>query len=105
MDIYTIGVWRVREGKESEFVEAWKLLGEHFRNLAHPPGPGTLVQSVEDPQQLYSFGPWRSLDDILEMRAHPGTPEALAELAELCEVAKPGVFRVVARVEGRMETD
>lgn len=99
MDAYTLGVWRVKDGKESEFVEAWKLLGDAFRSLPHPPGPGTLVQSVDDPRLFYSFGPWSSLEDIAEMRAHPGTPEALARLAALCDEAKPGTYRVVARAE------
>jgi hypothetical protein len=105
MDFYTLGVWRVREGKESEFVEAWRRLGDYFSNLPNPPGPGTLVQSVDDPRQFYSFGPWGSFDDIVEMRADPDTPGALARLAALCEEAKPGTFRVVARVEGRSQAD
>ncbi|MDP9342000.1 MAG: antibiotic biosynthesis monooxygenase [Actinomycetota bacterium] len=103
MEVYTLGVWRVREGKESEFVEAWRRLGGYFRNLPNPPGPGTLVQSVDDPRLFYSFGPWRSLDDIAMMRSAPDTPGALARLAALCDEAKPGTFRVVARVEGGLE--
>ena len=38
MEVYTLGVWRVMAGKESEFVEAWKALGDRFRSLHHPPG-------------------------------------------------------------------
>lgn len=95
-EVYTLGVWRVKDGKQSEFVETWKGLGDHFRSLPHPPGKGTLLQSLEDPQQFYSFGPWRSLDDIEEMRNHPDTPKAIGSLTELCEEARPGAFRVVA---------
>ena len=105
MEVYTLGVWRVIAGKESEFVEAWKELGDRFGILPHPPGPGTLIQSVEDPQQLYSFGPWRSLDDIQEMRGNSDAAEGVARLADLCEVAKPGTFRVVARADSEMESD
>ena len=105
MEVYTLGVWQVRAGSESEFVEAWKALGERFRSLPHPPGPGTLIQSVDDPQQFYSFGPWRSLDDIQEMRGNSDAVEGLARLADLCEVAKPGTFRVVARADSEMESD
>jgi len=105
MEVYTLGVWQVRAGSESEFVEAWKALGERFRSLPHPPGPGTLIQSVDDPQQFYSFGPWRGLDDIKDMRGNPDAVEGLARLADLCEVAKPGTFRVVARADSEMESD
>lgn len=95
-DVYTLGVWRVKQGKQSEFIEAWKEVGLHFRSLPHPPGEGTLVQSVEDPEQFYSFGPWGSLDDIQAMRSHADTPEVLGKLVALCDEAKPGTFRVVA---------
>ncbi len=105
MEVYTLGVWRVREGNESEFVEAWRRLGEYFRGLPAPPGPGTLIQSLDDPRLFYSFGPWRSLDDIKKMRADPDTPGALARLAALCDQATPGTFRVVARVEGPRDAD
>jgi heme-degrading monooxygenase HmoA len=94
-EIYTLGVWRVKEGKQSEFVEAWKGLGRHFRSLPHPPGEGTLLQSLDDPQQFYSFGPWRTLDDIHAMRGDPGTPKQIGKLMDLCEEGRPGTFRVV----------
>lgn len=95
-DVYTLGVWRVKNGKQAEFVEAWKGLGRYFRSLAHPPGEGTLVQSLDEPQLFYSFGPWRSLEDVQEMRSHPDTPGEIAKLTELCEEARPGAYRVVA---------
>lgn len=97
-DIYTLGVWKVKSGKQDAFVEAWKELGSFFYSLPSPPGPGTLVQSVEDPAQFYSFGPWRSIEDIQAMRANPQAPEMIGKLAALCDVATPGAFRVVARV-------
>ena len=56
------------------------------------------MQSVEDPQQFYSFGAWESEQDIAAMRADPRTPQALGTLMAVCEEARPGTFRVVARV-------
>lgn len=94
--VYTLGAWRVRDGKQGEFVEAWKALGWYFRSLPQPPGEGTLVQSVDDPQQFYSFGPWRTHDDIQAMRSRPETPGEIGKLMELCEEGRPGTFRVVA---------
>jgi hypothetical protein len=97
---YTLGLWRIKEEgreEEEEFVKAWKGdLADFFSNLANPPGPGTLIRSVEDPQLYYSFGPWRNLDDIQEMRSEPRTPEMIGKLTALCEEAKPGTFQVVA---------
>jgi hypothetical protein len=71
---YTLALWRVKEGREVEFVEAWKGLSDYFLDLPNPPGTGTLIRSAEDPRLFYSFGPWRSLEDIQRMRSdpHPG---------------------------------
>lgn len=95
-EVYTLGIWRVKDGKQREFVEAWKALGSYFRHLPHPPGVGTLLQSIDEPHQFYSFGPWRSLDDVEEMRSHPDTAKEIGKLMELCEEGRPGTFRVVA---------
>lgn len=95
-EVYTLGVWRVKDGSQSEFIDAWKGLGDHFRSLPHPPGQGTLLQNLDEPQQFYSFGPWGTLDDIEEMRNHPDTPAEIGKLMDLCEEGRPGAFRVVA---------
>jgi heme-degrading monooxygenase HmoA len=92
---YTLALWHVKEGREAEFVQAWKSLSDYFLNLSNPPGTGTLVRSVEDPALFYSFGPWGSLEDIQRMRSDPRTPEMIGKLSALCEEAKPGTFRVV----------
>src|SRR5579862_5614444 len=69
----THGMWRVKPGKEAEFIEAWKALGAIFRALPNPPGPGQgiLIQNVADPLQFYSVGPWHSSEDLAAMRANP----------------------------------
>ena len=95
-EVYTLGVWRVKDGKQGEFVEAWQALGRYFTSLPHPPGSGTLLQSLDEPQQFCSFGPWRTHDDIREMRSQPETPTEIAKLMDLCEEGRPGTFRVVA---------
>lgn len=96
---YTLARWYVREGREGDFLDAWRgELGAYFLSL---PGCrwGTLLQSVEDPRRFYSFGPWDSLDDIARMRSNPRTREVFALLDEICEEATPGVFRHVMTLE------
>lgn len=95
-EVYTLGVWRVREGRQDEFIAAWQALGRYFNSLPHPPGQGTLIQSLEDPRQFYSFGPWRRLEDIEDMRGRPETATEIGKLMELCDEARPGAFRLVA---------
>jgi len=93
---YTLGVWRVKPGKEVAFIEDWKALGNIFARLPQPPGKGTLIQSLADPLLFYSFGPWSNLADIEAMRNNPDAQEAINRLRELCTEATPGGFRVVA---------
>lgn len=102
---YTLALWRVQPGREDEFVQAWKDLGEAFGRLPDPPGEGTLLQSVEDPQRFYSFGWWQRLEDIQAMRAHPDAAAALARLAGLCTESQPGAYRVVAIASGAASSE
>jgi hypothetical protein len=99
MEIFTLGRWVVRPGKQEEFVAAWSELGAFFGSLEHPPPPGsgTLLGSLDDPTLFYSFGPWEHADHVAEMRAHPETPGRIGALVALCTEATPGGFAVVAR--------
>lgn len=98
-EYYTLGVWRAKEGREDDLVKVWKEIGEAFKTLPTPPGIGTLIQSLDDPRLFYSFGPWPSLEAIQEMRENAGAREAIGRMQEVCEEARPGSFRVVARVD------
>ena len=95
--IYTLGVWRVKERHEAEFIAAWKDLGRIFASLPQPPSDkGLLIQSTTDPTLFYSFGPWRRSEDVAVMRADPSAQAGIKRIRELCIEATPGTFRVVA---------
>ncbi|HEX6249997.1 MAG TPA: hypothetical protein VFZ56_01030 [Gemmatimonadaceae bacterium] len=94
--VYTLALWRVKPGREAEFIAAWRDLGEAFARLQRPPGKGTLVQAVSDPQLFYSFGPWQCLEDIEAMRNDMDAQRGIRRLMELCTEGQPGAFRVVA---------
>jgi hypothetical protein len=95
--VYTVGMWQVKQGMESEFVAAWKELSAVFVSLPQPPtGKGILIQSATDPTLFYSFGPWRNAADIAAMRSDVRAQAGIQKLRDLCTVATPGMFRVVA---------
>ncbi len=95
--VYTLARWRVREGKEGEFIEAWKDLSKLFSQLPlRPGGKGTLVQSLNEPLLFYSFGAWPSMEAVQAMRQDAKAQEGIRKLADLCTEAAPGSFRVVA---------
>jgi heme-degrading monooxygenase HmoA len=94
-DAYTLAMWRVRPGQEEEFIRAWREdLAGYFLSLPGVMG-GTLLRCVEDPSLFYSFGPWRSLEDIQSMRADPRTTAVMGKLRDLCVEATPGVYERV----------
>ena len=99
-EIYTLGRWVVKAGQEATFIESWKELGAFFLSLPEPPGPGRLVQSMDDSKLFYSVGPWPNVESIAAMRANPHTPAVIGRLAALCEEATPGMFRIIATVGG-----
>ncbi len=95
--VYTLGRFRVREGKEGEFIATWKEVSKVFSQLPLAPGgKGTLVQSLNEPLLFYSFGEWPSLEAVRAMREDAKAQDALRRLGELCSEAAPGSFRVVA---------
>ncbi len=95
--VYTLGRWRVREGKEGQFIAAWEDVGKAFLELPTPPqGKGTLVQSINDPLLFYSFGEWPSLEAVQAMRENAAAQQAIKRCADFCLDAAPGTFRVVA---------
>jgi quinol monooxygenase YgiN len=93
---YTLGAWTVKEGKQQEFIEAWKELGELFGALPDPPGKGILIQSTSNPALFYSFGPWYSMEAVEAMRNNPEAQQGIQKLMDLCSDATPGSYRVVA---------
>lgn len=78
---YTLAMWRVKEGREEEFVRAWREdLADFFLSLPSPPLFGTLIRSV---------------GDIRRMRSNLRATAVLGSLEVLCEQMKPGNFREV----------
>lgn len=101
-EVYTLGVWRVEAGQQPAFIAAWKELGEVFSKLPNPPGTGTLIQSLSEPELFYSFGPWRRVEDVQAMRGDPRAQAGIQRLAALCVEATPGTFRVVERAPDKV---
>ena len=97
MTVYTLGVWRVKPGREDDFVAAWDALGQWTLDHGFDTH-GTLVRDRADPQRFVSFGPWRSAEDADRWGAEPGVAERLARLESMLESFEPGTYDVVMRV-------
>ena len=97
--IYTHAQWRVKPGREAEFIEAWEELANVFLNLPARPLRSTLIQSLIDVSLFYSFGEWRSLTDIVAMRHTPRAREAFQKIMDLCIEATPSTYRRIADIQ------
>jgi heme-degrading monooxygenase HmoA len=60
-NVYTSGIWTVKEGHEADFIAAWKTLAESGKAM---PGAGNfhLLRDVEQTNRFMSFGDWESLE-------------------------------------------
>lgn len=104
---HTHAIWTVKEGREAEFVAAWKRMGEATLG-EFPAARGTLLQDAENPSRFVSFGPWESREQIGAWRASAAFQDGVAEIRRLLEDFEPGTFETrleVARPAGTRESE
>lgn len=96
-EIYTVGIWAVKAGREEEFVAAWRAMGE--ATIAEfPAAHGRLLRDVGNPSRFVSFGPWESLEAVDAWRASAPFQEGVARIRELLDAFEPGTYEVSAEV-------
>jgi heme-degrading monooxygenase HmoA len=96
-EIYTVGIWTVKSGREEEFVAAWRAMGE-ATVAAFPAARGRLLRDVGNPSRFVSFGPWDSLETVDDWRASAPFKEGVARMRELLDAFEPGTYEVCAEV-------
>jgi heme-degrading monooxygenase HmoA len=95
--VYTLGVWRVKPGRESDFVNAW----DEFARWTVESGfesTGTLLRDRSEPGRFVSFGPWPSAEAAEQWRASTGFVERIGALRDALESFEPSTYDVVLRV-------
>lgn len=98
MTVYTLGVWRVRPGREDDFVAEWDALARWTVESGYE-WSGTLLRDRSDLSVFVSVGPWPSVEVAERWRSSDGFAERIEHLRELVEsMDDPGVLDVVLRV-------
>lgn len=94
-ELYTHTTWRVKAGREREFIAAWN---EWIRwsQSAMPLSGATLLQDCDDPTRFVSFGRWESLQQVSGWRSAPEYQEQVARMQELVEGFDPQTMARVA---------
>jgi quinol monooxygenase YgiN len=102
---FTLATYRVKPGKEDDFLECWRGLAETFSSLENPPFWGTLIRSKTTPSLFHSFGPWEKAADVEAMRSNPDAGAAFQTIHELCDEMTPDDCEVVIHVRVRKGGD
>lgn len=95
-DFYTHTTWRVKPGREADFVERWGEWAEwsHRQGLQEE---ALLLRDVETPHVFVSFAPWANAAVVRGWRALPGYQERVERLREVLDSFDPETLEVVER--------
>ncbi len=97
MGVYTVGVWRVKKGREREFERAWEELAQWTVQEGFATD-GTLIRDRADRRRYVSFGPWPSPEHAERWRSSAGFQERLARVTRTVDSFEPGTFDTVLSV-------
>ncbi|HZP27134.1 MAG TPA: antibiotic biosynthesis monooxygenase family protein [Dehalococcoidia bacterium] len=100
MDLYTVGIWKIKPGKEDEFAAAWQeFLGWTAKNQPGAKG-AFMLQDPADPQRFMTFGLWDNEDDIAAWRATQQLRDYGAKTADLVEEGSTRTMRLRTQIRG-----
>jgi quinol monooxygenase YgiN len=94
VQVYTVGIWTVRPGREDEFVSLWRELAD-WTLREFPDAAGTLLRDRERPNRFVSYGPWDSVETIERWRATPEWQDVVARMREVLDAFEPGTYDLV----------
>lgn len=95
--LFTSGTWRVKQGKESEFVETWQTFADWTSQNQPGPGEGVLLQDEGAPERFVSFGPWEDAGSVVDWRTQPQFVEFVARARGLCDEFEPWNMNLVGQ--------
>jgi quinol monooxygenase YgiN len=84
-EIYTSGSWVVKEGREKEFIDAWRDLAEWTKVEIGGAGNPVLLRDGDNPRRFLSFGPWDDVEAVEAWRTSEGFQLRIGKVRELLE--------------------
>jgi heme-degrading monooxygenase HmoA len=99
-ELYTAGDWLVKEGREEEFVRAWRDLADWTAGSV-PGAWARLLRDRDEPRRFLSFGPWESLEAIESWRSSEGFSQRIGRIRELLDDMRPRTLEVAAEAGHR----
>ena len=96
--VYALGAWRVKGGREAEFIRAWRTFTAWTAQHHAEAGEAWLLEDTERPGHFLSVSPWESATALARWRAHSRFASFVAEAHALCEEVQPHTLRLAARL-------
>lgn len=99
-EVYTSGDWLVKEGREAEFVAAWRDLADWTAGSVPGAGWARLLRDRDEPRHFLSFGPWESLEAVAAWRSSEGFARRIGGIRDLVDDLRPRTLEVAAQAGG-----
>ncbi len=84
MTVYTVGLWRVKAGREDDFVATWQELA-HNTQHDFPGTSAVLLRDRDTPGMFISSGPWESTGEIDAWRGSATFQDGIGKMRELVD--------------------
>ena len=97
---FTSGTWKVKAGKEAEFIRLWEDFANWTKRKQTGVGMGRLLQDTSHPNHFLSFGDWDSLESIQTWRATAEFAAFFSKAQQLCDEVLPATLKLVAQTSG-----
>ena len=96
-NVWTHGVWRVKPGREDDFVEVWREMAREGMAELDTVEPPTLLRDRERPGEFISFGPWSNLEEVDRFRSSAAFRRGQERMRELLESFTPRTLDEISR--------
>src|SRR5438105_4486238 len=94
--LYTLGIWTVKPGKEKEFITEWTSFAKWSAEKFGGPGKPHLLQDLTNSLRFISFGPWDDEATIQQWRGSNEFKNFVTKVKEICSEFQPNTLREVA---------
>jgi quinol monooxygenase YgiN len=97
--LFTQGRWTVTEGREQEFIQAWRELADWTGENVDGASWAKLLQDRDRPNVFISFGKWTDMDAIQRWRSNPGFAERIGTMRGMLEDFEAQILDAVVEHE------
>jgi heme-degrading monooxygenase HmoA len=95
-EIYTVGIWTVKPGKETEFIREWTAFAKWTGENISGSGKGYLLEDQNNSLRFISFGPWDNENIIQKWRNSDEFKSFASKAKTLCDDFQPNTLEVVS---------